>query len=58
MVIDTSALIAILGCETEAPQYAGAIQADPVRLITNCPLTNSLGLGQELPKNPYLSSAG
>jgi uncharacterized protein with PIN domain len=47
MVIDTSALIAILGYETEAPQYAGAIQADPVRLITNCPLPNSLGSGQE-----------
>jgi uncharacterized protein with PIN domain len=43
MVIDTSALIAIPGYESEAAQFAGAIQANPVRLITNCPLTNSLG---------------
>jgi ribonuclease VapC len=34
MVIDTSALIAILGYEAEAPQFAEAIQSDPVRLIS------------------------
>ena len=34
MVIDTSALIAILGYETEAAQFAAAIQDDPVRLIS------------------------
>ena len=34
MVIDTSALIAILGYETEADQFAEAIEADPTRLIS------------------------
>lgn len=34
MVIDTSALIAILGNEAEAAQLAEAIEADPVRLIS------------------------
>ncbi len=33
MVIDTSALIAILGNEAEAAQFAEAIEADQVRLI-------------------------
>ena len=34
MIIDTSAIIAILGYEAEAPQFAEAIQPDPVRLIS------------------------
>lgn len=34
MVIDTSALIAILGNEAEAAQFAEAIEADQVRLIS------------------------
>jgi ribonuclease VapC len=34
MVIDTSALIAILSMEPEAEQFAVAIQEDPVRLVS------------------------
>lgn len=34
MVIDTSALIAILGQENDASNYAGAIQQDRVRLVS------------------------
>jgi ribonuclease VapC len=34
MVIDTSALIAILSLEPEAEQFAAAIQDDPVRLVS------------------------
>ena len=34
MVIDTSALIAILNYEPEAEQYAAAIQDSPTRLIS------------------------
>ncbi|MDP2305118.1 MAG: type II toxin-antitoxin system VapC family toxin [Pseudomonadota bacterium] len=34
MVIDTSAIVAILANEPEASRYALAIQADPVRLVS------------------------
>lgn len=34
MVIDTSALIALLGMEAEAPRLAAAIEADATRLIS------------------------
>jgi ribonuclease VapC len=34
MVIDTSALLAILGDEPEAPAFASAIEQDPVRLVS------------------------
>ena len=34
MVIDTSALVALLGMEPEAARIAQAIEADPVRLLS------------------------
>jgi ribonuclease VapC len=34
MVLDTSALLAILGDEPEAPRYEAAIERDPVRLVS------------------------
>jgi ribonuclease VapC len=34
MVLDTSAVLAILLCEAEAPAFADAIAADPVRLLS------------------------
>ncbi len=34
MVIDTSALVALLGMEPEAPRLAAVIDADPTRLIS------------------------
>ena len=41
MVIDTSALIAILGYEAEAARFAESIEADPVRLISAASLLES-----------------
>lgn len=34
MVIDTSALVAILAAESEAPNFGAAIDADPIRLVS------------------------
>ncbi len=34
MVIDTSALVALLNMEPEAARLAAALEADPVRLIS------------------------
>lgn len=34
MVIDTSALIAILGDEPDAPRFEEAIEGDPIRLVS------------------------
>lgn len=34
MVIDTSALVAILRNEPEAPEFESAIERDPVRLLS------------------------
>ncbi len=41
MVIDSSALIAILGYEPEAERFAAAIQDDPIRLMSAASLLES-----------------
>ena len=41
MVIDTSALIALLGMEPEAPRLAAAIEADSVRLLCSATLVEA-----------------
>lgn len=41
MVIDTSALVAVLFAEPEAPSIARALEADPVRLIATPSLLES-----------------
>lgn len=41
MVIDTSALLALLGMEPEAERIAGAIEADPVRLLSAASLVEA-----------------
>ena len=41
MVIDTSALVALLGMEPEAARIAQAIEADPVRLLSAAALLES-----------------
>lgn len=38
MVLDTSAIMAILRQETEAPQFAQAIESDPLRLVSTATL--------------------
>jgi ribonuclease VapC len=41
MVIDTSALVALLGMEPEAERIATAIEADPVRLLSAASLVEA-----------------
>ena len=45
MVLDTSALLAILLKEPEAPAFAEAIAADPVRLLSAASLVRERGDG-------------
>lgn len=41
MVIDTSALVALLGMEPEAPRLAAAIEADPTGLVSAATLVEA-----------------
>ncbi len=41
MVLDTSALVAVLGMEPEAERFAAAIEADPVRLVSAATLVET-----------------
>lgn len=41
MVLDTSALMAVLGMEPEAGRLAAAIEADPVRLVSAATLVEA-----------------
>jgi ribonuclease VapC len=41
LVIDTSALVALLGMEPEAPRLAQAMEADPLRLVSAATLVEA-----------------
>ncbi len=41
MVVDTSAIVALLGMEPEAARIAAALEADPVRLISAATLVEA-----------------